>query len=78
MNADARHLFIVSPDSPTLASYLRARFEAEVEVIVDRRQGERRRRGVYTGLERRRADRRSRPQIDKEVRLTSYAFLTLP
>jgi hypothetical protein len=73
-----RRLFIVSRDSLTLANYLRAWFAADVDVIVDRRQGERRQRGLYGGSERRRGDRRSRPHVDKEVKLTSYALVILP
>jgi hypothetical protein len=75
MSADMRRLFIVSRDSPDLASHLRAWFQAEV--IVDRRHGERRRGSAYPGSDRRRGDRRSHPQIDKEVRLTSYAMVVL-
>ncbi len=73
-----RRLFIVAQDSPDLAGYLRERFESEVEVLLDRRRGERRRLDVSAVSDRRRGDRRSRPEIDKEVRLTSYAFVLLP
>ena len=78
MNADVRRLFVVSRHSLTLASYLRAWFEADVDVILDRRHGERRRPNGYGGLERRRKDRRTRPEIDAEIRLTSYALVVLP
>lgn len=78
INPDVRRLFIVSRDSLSLASYLREWFAAEVEVIVDRRHGERRRPGAYDGADRRCGERRSRPHIDKEVRLTSYAMVVLP
>jgi hypothetical protein len=73
-----RRLFIVARDNPDLAGYLRERFESEVEVLLDRRQGERRRLEAGPVSDRRRADRRSRPEIDKEVRLTSYAFVLVP
>jgi hypothetical protein len=74
-----RHLFIVSRDNPHLASYLRLHFlpETEVAVLIDRRQGERRRVVAAATPDRRRADRRSRPDADREVHLTSYALVTL-
>jgi len=73
-----RRFFIVARNNPDLAGYLRERFESEVEVLIDRRHGERRRADGQVSLERRRGDRRSRPEIDKEVRLTSYAFVRVP
>ena len=74
-----RHLFIVSRHNPHLASYLRLHFlpETEVAVLVDRRRGERRRAVAAATPDRRRADRRSRPEADREVHLTSYALVTL-
>jgi hypothetical protein len=47
-------------------------------VIVDRRHGERRQQTAQVAAERRRTDRRSRPHVDKELRLTSFAIVTLP
>jgi hypothetical protein len=73
-----RRLFIVSRDSLTLANYLRAWFGTDVDVVVDRRHAERRQLGTYPGSERRRGDRRSRPRIDEEVRLTAFALVVLP
>jgi hypothetical protein len=78
MNLNVRRLFVVSRHSLTLASYLRAWFEADVDVILDRRHGERRWPGVYGGSERRRGGRRIRPEIDAEIKLTSYALVVLP
>jgi hypothetical protein len=77
--AGPRHLFIVSRDNPHLATYLRLHFlpETEVAVLIDRRQGERRRVGAAATPDRRRNDRRSRPEADREVHLTSYALVTL-
>jgi hypothetical protein len=74
-----RHLFIVSRDNPHLATYLRLHFlpETEVAVLIDRRQGERRRVVAGATPDRRRNDRRSRPEADREVHLTSYALVTL-
>jgi hypothetical protein len=78
MSPHVRRLFIVSRDSPDLASHLSAWFQAEIAVIVDRRHGERRGARAYAGPDRRRGGRRARPAIDKEVRLTSYALVMLP
>jgi hypothetical protein len=75
-----RFLFIVSRGNVKLASYLQHHFTGDttVRVIVDRRHGERRQQTGQVAAERRRADRRSRPQVDKELRLTSFAIVTLP
>ena len=74
-------LFIVSRTNAKLASYLQKHFsgDATVQVVVDRRYGERRHQSTDIATERRRAaDRRSRPHVDKELRLTSFAIVTLP
>jgi hypothetical protein len=75
-----RFLFIVSRGNTKLASELKQHFSgsATVQVAVDRRFGERRQQIADVTAERRRADRRTRPHIDKEVRLTSFAIVTLP
>lgn len=73
-----RHMFIVSRDNVDLASYLRERFKTEIKVLMDRRRGERQQSEAGPAAERRQTDRRSRPQVDRELRLTSYAFVTLP
>jgi hypothetical protein len=75
-----RFLFIVSRGNVKLASYLQHHFTGDttVRVIVDRRHGERRQQTEQVAAERRRADRRSRPHVDKELRLTSFAIVTLP
>ncbi|MEK7702279.1 MAG: hypothetical protein AAB418_09770 [candidate division NC10 bacterium] len=75
----AHHLFIVSRHNSYLAEYLRERFsgEAEVRVFMDRRRGDRRRSDGATTPDRRRADRRSRPQVDADLRSKSHAFVTL-
>jgi len=76
----ARHLFLVSRHEPRLYEYLVDRFrdDANVEVILDRRRGERRSRSVYQGPERRRADRRFRREIDQELQVRSHVILTIP
>ena len=62
-----------------LASYLQHHFSGDttVKVVIDRRFGERRQHPADIVPERRRADRRSRPHIDKDLRLTSFAIVTL-
>jgi hypothetical protein len=75
-----RFLVIVSRSSAKLSGYLQNHFSGDttVQVIVDRRYGERRQQSVGVAADRRRADRRSRPHVDKELRLTSFAIVTLP
>jgi len=75
-----RFLFIVSRGNAKLASYLQNHFsgDATVQVVVDRRYGERRQQSADVATDRRRADRRSRPHVDKDLRLTSFAIVTLP
>jgi len=75
-----RTLFIVSRDDGDLYGYLRERFATDtaVEVILDRRVMERRRRHAPQNVERRRTDRRRRPEIEEELQVRSHAILTLP
>jgi len=75
-----RFLLIVSRGNTKLATYLQGHFAGDttVQVLVDRRHGERRQQTVEVAPDRRRADRRSRPHVDKELRLTSFAIVTLP
>ena len=74
-----RFLFIVSRSNAKLANYLQQHFSgaATVRVVIDRRFGERRQQTTDIAPQRRRADRRSRPYVDKELRLTSFAIVTL-
>jgi hypothetical protein len=77
----ARHLFLVSRRDARLYEYLLERFrdDANVEVILDRRQGERRMSASsYAGPDRRRTDRRSRREVDLELGVRSHVILTLP
>lgn len=76
----ARQLVIVSRQHVDLFVYLRDRFagEAEVEVILDRRVGERRREELPVERERRRTDRRSRPDIDAQLRSRSHVIVSSP
>jgi hypothetical protein len=52
--------------------------DSAVEVILDRRVLERRKQRETDGLERRRADRRQRPEVEEELQTRSHAILTLP
>lgn len=76
----ARHLFLVSRHEARLYEYLLERFrdDANVEVILDRRRGERRRRSASQEPERRRSDRRTRREVDLELQVRSHVILTLP
>ena len=75
----ARQLVIVSRQHPDLYVYLRDRFAAgaDVEVVLDRRLGERRREQTAVARERRRRDRRSRPDIDAQLHSRSHVIVTL-
>jgi len=74
------HLFIVARSEPELYGYLARQFagEHDVQVIVDRRVGERRsaRRGE-ADVERRQRDRRARLQVAQELSSLGYAFVRL-
>jgi hypothetical protein len=74
-----RELFIVARDRADLYRYLSQTFaDAEnVEVIWDRREGERRRVANGVVSERRRQDRRQRLSVDEDLRSVGYAFLAL-
>jgi hypothetical protein len=91
----ARHLFLVSRHEARLYEYLLERFrdDGNVEVILDRRRGERRRRSdaeqprsdakqqrsdAQPQPERRRTDRRIRREVDLELRVRSHVILTIP
>ncbi len=79
----ARHLFLVSRQDARLYEYLVDRFrdDSNVEVILDRRQGERRSRAQsagHAGGDRRRADRRTRREVDLELQIRSHVILTIP
>jgi D-serine deaminase-like pyridoxal phosphate-dependent protein len=76
-----RFLFIVARNNEKLANYLQQHFRGDttVQVVIDRRYGERRQAtAAAVDTERRRAERRARPHVDRELQLTSYAIVTLP
>jgi hypothetical protein len=77
-----RHLFIVSRQAPDLYAYLSREFSSEpgVTVIIDRRQGDRRRKGASNGAgtaERRQKDRRLKAEIGRQLATLGYAFVRL-
>jgi hypothetical protein len=74
-----RELFIVARDRADLYRYLSQTFAAaeNVEVIWDRREGERRRISNGVVPERRRQDRRQRLSAEEDIRAVGYAFLAL-
>ena len=74
----ARELFIVSRDRPDLYRYLTQTFAeaANVEVLWDRRTQERRQTADGARTERRRAERRSRQDLDAQLESAGYIFLT--
>jgi hypothetical protein len=71
-------MFIVARSHTELYEYLNAQFvdDATVRVVLDRRQAPRRRRALPAAAERRRVDRRSRPEVDERLRATSLAIVT--
>jgi hypothetical protein len=75
-----RNLFVVSRRYPDLYEYLRERFASDtaVEVILDRRIAQRRRADTPQETERRRADRRRRPEVEIELETRSHAIITIP
>jgi len=75
-----REIFIVARDRPDLYRYLSQTFsDAEnVQVIWDRRAGERRAAQVSVrNPERRRSERRRRAAVEQELRNVGYAFITI-
>ena len=75
----ARQLVIVAREHPDLYVYLRERFASEVqaEVLLDRRVGQRRAEQVPVPSERRRQDRRARPDVDALLRSRSHVIVPL-
>ena len=76
----ARYLFIVGQDQPDLRDYFARWFSEvpEVEVVSDRRGGERRQGGQSREPERRRGDRRRNLNLSEEIRQTGFAIVDTP
>jgi hypothetical protein len=73
----ARKLIIVARQHRDLYDYLRKRFaEPRIEVILDRRRGERRRHTVAVAGERRRRNRRSRGDVDARLHSRSHVIVS--
>jgi hypothetical protein len=77
------HVFVVSRHQPDLYAYLSREFAAEedVRVLLDRRQGERRRVGDRRRLprgDRRQTDRRLRGEVPGQINTLGYAFVRVP
>ena len=73
----ARCLFIVARNQPDLWHHLSRDFagDEEVQVLLDRRRGDRRQRVQSHERERRRTDRRRQPSIDNDLRYRSFVIL---
>jgi hypothetical protein len=76
--AASAQMFIVARRHPELYDYLSTRFadDPNVTVVLDRRLTPRRRRALPAAAERRRVDRRARPEVDEQLRATSLAVVT--
>ncbi len=72
-----RYLLIVARNQPDLWQYLKNNFagDEKVEVILDRRRGERRQRVQAHEPERRRAERRREPGLDKDLTYRSFVIV---
>jgi hypothetical protein len=72
----SREIFVVARDRPDLYRYLSQTFaEADnVQVILDRRTGER----PADGDGGAHSERRARPNVEHDLRSIGYAFITIP
>lgn len=70
-------LFIVARDQPDLLASLEREFasEREVQVLFDRRYGERRQQPLRVVEDRRRLDRRMRPQVDAHLQAIGWVVV---
>ncbi len=67
---------VVARDAPETYDYVARKFgKAGVEIIVDRRVGERRSRQVGPAVERRQASRRVRPSVADELQVNRWALV---
>jgi hypothetical protein len=75
-----RLLAIVGAGERGLCEWLRQAFASQphVTVIYDRRQGERRRAASPPATDRRRGDRRARPDVDDQLRATGWTIVAVP
>ena len=77
MGGKVRCLFIVARNQPDLWHYLRRDFaeDEEIQVLLDRRRGDRRQRYQGQEPERRGGNRRRQPSIDNDLRYRSFVVL---
>jgi len=73
-------LFVVSRDALKRYEDLKRAFSDQeaVHVVLDRRRGERRRPSGSQTPERRQGERRSRPEIDSELKSIGYSVVRIP
>jgi len=71
-------MFIVARRHAALYEYLSAQLadDATARIVLDRRLAARRQRALPAAAERRRMDRRSRPEVDEQLQATSLAIVT--
>jgi hypothetical protein len=72
-----RYLFIVARGHPELCAHLEREFVSEegVEVVLDRRHGDRRQATAVRAVERRRVERRAHPPIQHELNALNFALV---
>ena len=72
-----RYLLIVARNQPDLWRYLKGNFagDEKVEVILDRRRGERRQRSQPHEPDRRQAERRRPPSLDRDLTYRSFVIV---
>jgi len=77
--AIAKHLLVVARHRRELYEQVKRAFAGHesVEVILDRRAGERRQRKGASALDRRRRNRRSRSVIDEQLRTIGWSLVLL-
>lgn len=75
----SRHLLIVARDRMKLYEHFRRVLakNSAIQVVLDRRAGERRGKRAPVAMERRRGDRRSRPTIDEQLREIGWSLVLL-
>jgi hypothetical protein len=77
---EARMIFVVARDQPVLFETLRREFSSdrEIEVIMDRRHGERRQVVIPYAVERRRAERRLHNDAESQLKSLGWALVRTP
>jgi predicted ATPase/class 3 adenylate cyclase len=70
------HLFVVARYNVQLCDYLKQEFANEpVTVLLDRRDGERHQPGQNPEADKRRAERRSHPEVEESLRVRGFAII---